>query len=107
MSDLNFLIMKRGKGKSTALIYTSATTGIPIVTYTKKHCGYITEKAREYGVKIPTPVTVEEVRNGNLSGTGVTELLIDDAEEIIADALRKYLGRNVVAATLTDKNSVL
>ena len=106
MNELNFLVKKRGTGKTTALIYTSATTGIPIVAYTKKHCAYITEKAREYGVKIPTPVTVEEVRNGNLSGTGVAELLIDDAEDIIKDALRKYLGRNIICATLTDKNGV-
>ena len=107
MKDTNFLVKPRGTGKTTALIYTSATTKIPIVAYNHKHCEYIKQKAREYGVTIPEPVTAEGVRIGVLTGTGVTELLIDDAEDIIADALRKYLGKDIVCVTLTNKNGVL
>ena len=106
MKDLNFLIKKRGMGKTTMLIYASAATGIPIVANSKKQCEYIADKAREYEVSIPKPVTPEEVRDGRLAGTGVTELFVDDAEDLIADALREYLERNVVCVTLTDKNGV-
>lgn len=106
MKDLKFITKKRGMGKTTMLIYASAATGIPIVANSKKQCEYIADKAREYEVSIPKPVTPEEVCDGRLAGTGVTELFADDAEELIADALREYLGRDVVCVTLTDKTGV-
>ena len=106
MKDLNFITKKRGMGKTTMLIYASAATGIPIVANSKKQCEYIADKAREYEVSIPKPVTPEEVRGGRLAGTGVTELFADDAEDLITNALREYLGRDVVCVTLTEKTGV-
>ena len=73
------LFRKRGSGKTTALVYTSAITGYPIVVPTTINKRYVKDVARRAGVSIPEPIVMSEDTRGRRIG-GV---LIDNAEEII------------------------
>lgn len=73
------LFRKRGGGKTTALVYTSAITGYPIVVPTTINKRYVKDMAQRAGVSIPEPIVMsEDTRGRRISG-----VLIDNAEEII------------------------
>lgn len=59
------LFRKRGGGKTTALVYTSAITGYPIVVPTTISKRYVKDVARRVGVSIPEPI-VATVYKGNI-----------------------------------------
>lgn len=91
------LFMKRGQGKTTALIYTSACTGYPIVVGTKCQKKFIMEKAVALGVNIPNPISVDdETREMNLSG-----VLIDEAQDVLRQWVAKTFNAPLVAFTMT------
>ena len=87
------LFRKRG-GKTTALVYTSAITGYPIVTINKR---YVKDVARRAGVSIPEPIVMSEDTRGRRIG-GV---LIDNAEEIIRAYAAEHFNAPVIAYTIT------
>lgn len=90
---------KRGSGKTTSLIYTSEITGYPIVTQNCRSVKQILEQTQKFGVKIPKPMTVAEMR-----GMRFDKILIDEGLSIIEDALRAYFGGiEVAAVTFTSK----
>ena len=80
------LFRKRGGGKTTALVYTSAITGYPIVVPTTISKRYVKDVARRVGVSIPEPIVMSEDARGRRIG-GV---LIDNAEEIIRAYAAQY-----------------
>lgn len=55
------LFRKRGGGKTTALVYTSAITGYPIVVPTTINKRYVKDVARRAGVSIPEPIVMSEI----------------------------------------------
>lgn len=72
------IIKPRGGGKTTELIKISATNWYYIVCSSFKECTFISDQATEMGLKIPFPITVEEMlnnRNSNIRG-----FLIDNVE---------------------------
>lgn len=71
------LFRKRGGGKTTALVYTSAITGYPIVVPTTINKRYVKDVARRAGV------------------------LIDNAEEIIRAYAAEHFNAPVIAYTIT------
>ena len=100
---MNLLIKDRGKGKTTRMIYTSESTGFPIVVPTSKMKDDIMHQAEELECYIPEPVTVSELRNGKARSTRLYEnVLIDEVGFILQDALNEYLGCNVVCSTISD-----
>lgn len=59
--------------------------------------------AKDMGCLIPEPLCVEDFRSGYARrGRLPDNVLLDEAGVIIGDALKVYLGTNVVAATMTD-----
>lgn len=101
MNTINFITGGRGSGKTTELIHRSMETGIPIVTGDEVRARRIWEKASELDGVFPGTYTIKEVLDGALRGTTITTVMIDDAEPIIEYALRKILGVEVIAATIT------
>lgn len=95
------IIKDRGKGKSTQLVYTSATTQYPIIVSTKAQIMYLLNLANELDFIIPTPMTIEDYKaNRQMHGSNI---LIDEGYDLIGKALDAYMGSHVVAVTLSDK----
>lgn len=55
------------------------------------------------GCLIPEPLCIEDFKSDLVRGRRLPDnVLLDEASVIIGDALKAYLGTNVVAATMTD-----
>ena len=100
---MKLLIKDRGTSKTTGLIYTSEATGYPIVTSSKIQACYIKDWAKDMNCIIPDPITVEELLTFKMKKINLVEnVLFDNVETILEDAINSYLGVNVVCATMTD-----
>ena len=95
------IIKDRGKGKTTQLLYTSATTQYPIIVQNKLQTKLLLEKAENLDLIIPTPMTVDEFKNAR--GTSYDCVLVDEGYNLIGEALDHYMGTHVAAVTLTDR----
>ena len=94
------LIIKGRQGyKTTGMLHTSEATGYPIIVETQKRLEQLKNQAEEIGAAIPEPLTVDMLKCGLYR---VDNCLIDEAYDIIGQALNSYLNTNVVAATLSD-----
>lgn len=102
MSNTRLIIKDRAAGKTTQLLYTSETTGYPIVTWSEESKKLLLDKAKELNLIIPEPMTVQ---NWDLKhrGRNIEHVLIDDAERVISEALNQYFNCDVIAVTLTDQ----
>lgn len=91
----------RQTGKTTQLIYASATVGFPIIVSNKARVGDIEHLAKKMNVDIPTPMTVSEYKQSRPLPS--TTVLIDEGIDIIEAALVSYLGNgtNIAAITMT------
>lgn len=99
---MRLLIKDKGSSKTTGLIYASEATGYPIVTSSKIQVSYIKEQAKSMGCDIPEPLTVNDVRSsGRLPHN--PNILFDNIETILEDAVNYYLEANVICATITSK----
>lgn len=95
------IIKDRAIGKTTQLLYTSATTQYPIIVQNKLQTTLLLDKAKDLNLIIPVPMTVEEVKNKR--GMNYDHVLIDEGYNLIGEALDAYMGTHVVAVTLTDR----
>lgn len=95
------IIKDRGTGKTTQLLYTSATTQYPIMVQNKLQTELLLDKAKDLNLIIPVPMTVEEFKNGR--GMNYDHVLIDEGYNLIGEALDAYMGTHVMAVTLTDR----
>lgn len=103
--SMELLIKDRATGKTTGLIYTSEATGYPIVVKQRNQVNYVKEKACEMGCIIPEPICVLDMIGDCALMRGVrkpTHVLVDEIYPIISEALKNYLGSEVVCATMTD-----
>lgn len=92
---------ERASGKTTQLIYTSATTGFRIITPTAHMANHIAEMAKQMGLDIPKPLSDVEYRNDPYWSKNHDPILVDECPEIIKEALELYFDAPVVAATMT------
>ena len=99
INTTNFIIKKRGTGKTTGLIYASEITGYPIVVDTMTKVENIKNKAKEMGCDIPQPICARDLVNSKIK-LGCP-ILIDEGQILIEIALESYLGAPVAAITFT------
>ena len=97
----NLIIKDRGTGKSTQLLYTSATTQYPILTQTKYRAANLLKMADDLDLCIPTPLTENDIESRGISLP--ENILVDEGYDLIGTALNYYLRTHVVAVTLSDK----
>lgn len=95
------IIKDRATGKTTQLLYTSATTQYPIIVQNHSQVKFLLDKATDLNLIIPVPMTVEECKNKR--GMNYDHVLIDEGYNLIGEALDAYMGTHVMAVTLTDK----
>ncbi len=92
-------MMERGKGKTTALIYTSAATGYPILIGTKANKNYIEQEARNLGLCIPDPICVgDDFRGRHIP---FDHVLVDEADLVLDELVHQLVGVGVAALTMT------
>ena len=89
---MEILNMNRGEGKTTELIKVSSITNAPIICRTRKMAKLIKEKAKEMGLEIPNPMTIDMYKNEKYR---YEKVLIDDIDLV----LRMYLNAEVLYAT--------
>lgn len=97
----NLIIKDRGTGKSTQLLYTSATTQYPILTQTKDKAVNLIKMAEDLDLCIPVPLTENDIES--IRFRLPENILVDEGYDLIGTALNYYLGTHVVAVTLSDK----
>ena len=95
------IIKDRGTGKTTQLLYTSATTQYPIMVQLQTKL--LLDKAKDLNLIIPVPMTVEEFKNGRCHGMNHDHVLVDEGYNLIGEAIDAYMGTHVAAVTFTDR----
>ena len=103
---MNVVIGERCSGKTTRLIERSAKEGIYILAPTKNMARCIADQAKEMGLDIPFPVTLDEYLRGNkFQGSSIRRdgLLIDDLDMVLHLLFR---GIPICEVTLTDRGNV-
>ena len=96
----------RGFGKTRWLLYKSQETRYPILVGTNSDKEYLIENAKQHGINIPTPISVSELRVGNIMGYDYFK--INDVDKVLVDELPHVLsiliGVDVEMATMTSSS---
>lgn len=103
---MKIINLDRGQGKTTRLLYASEFNNMPILCCSIMEQQQLIAKANEYGLKIPNPITVNDVISNKLRGDKSIDngILIDEAPRVFQSLLTS-LGVNggIKAITLTEK----
>lgn len=91
---MRIITAPRCSGKTTALMEESARTGIPIIAPSMGMANHISMLAKEQGLNIPEPTSINKVVN---RGERPGKYLIDELEMCL-----RQLGIDPVAATMWD-----
>ena len=92
---MNMYITKRNAGKTEHLVTLSRKLGYPIIVPTNASKQYILNMAGDLKIKIPEPITIDEVLS-NKTAIGYKKFLIDEIDLVL-----KRIGINCECATLT------
>lgn len=94
----------RGKGKTTALVMTSAVTGARIIVSNESQKKIIKEIADKLNIDIPEPLTwIEQKQFRAFYKDGI---LIDNLEMMLPTILDEFFGCSVIGATMTVKEDI-
>lgn len=74
----------RQTGKTTQLLYTSATLDMPIVVSNRQRVELLKIEASKIGLKIPTPMTFTEFTQQKGHFPKEQGILIDESQEILS-----------------------
>ena len=96
---MKILQLERGKGKTTALIYTSAMTRYPIVVLTCAEVEMVQNMANSLGIDIPQPITLKTYMTYG-KHYGNDGILIDNLDIMLPKILNDYFNTNVVGVTM-------
>lgn len=98
---MELIIRGRGNGKTTELIKRSAATQTYILTVNKQRARAVFLQAREMGLDIPYPVTIDEYFSTHgFAGSFIKSVYVDDADEVLK---RTFYRVNIEAVTMTDE----
>lgn len=101
------LIDGRCTGKTTKLIYTSHIMGYTILVATEKRKMFVEDTAKRMGLKIPTPVTVQNILHENRGSLEVPpHLIIDDTDDVISCLISQTVGGSVEVISMNTEGSV-
>lgn len=103
---MNIIIGKRCSGKTTELIKESAEKQIYILVGTRHRAEALANRAKDMGLDIPFPVTIEEYLKGSkFRGSCIRRdgLLIDDADDVLQQI---FAGIPIREVTITDHDNI-
>jgi hypothetical protein len=90
---MKIINLGRGQGKTTRLLYASEFNNMPILCSSLHEKQLLIAKANEYDLKIPEPITVNDVISNKLRGNKSIDngVLVDEAP-IVFQSLLTSLG---------------
>lgn len=94
---MKFINMARQNGKTTMLINAAYANDAPIIVSSESRKSFVKKQAESMGLK----VEVYSLNDFIQRHIHVSELYIDDAEDIIRIALMQTLGASVRACTIS------
>ena len=98
---MELIIKGRGNGKTTELIKRSAATQTYILAANKQRARAIFLQARERGLDIPYPVTIDEYFSTHgFTGSFIKSIYIDDADDVLKHIFYRV---RIEAITITDE----
>jgi len=109
MEHLNTIILPRGLGKTTALVKHSAKTGITMCVLNRNMVDFTMNMAKGLSLKIKEPITHSDllrIMNGARAPAymgGIStkcNVLLDDADLFLVNALSKYLNLDTISLTI-------
>lgn len=99
---MDILNLERGKGKTTYLIQRSHMTRTPILVGMEMQKNYIKNKARDMGISIPEPLSVNDLFGDSSRGkVKPTSILVDE----IPTVLQTILGITIDTVTMTERDN--
>ena len=103
---MKIINLGRGQGKTTRLLYASEFNDIPILCSTETEKDYLWKRAYSYGLKIPEPISVNDIIANKHRGSEIANkpVLVDESPMVLQNLLSS-LGMNggIKAITLTEK----
>lgn len=73
----------RQSGKTMKLIKISAELSVPIIVKDVATGNHLKRRAKEMGVKIPNPISIDDIITGRIKGINFNTVLVDDADYIL------------------------
>ena len=94
-----FIESGRRSGKTTKLVQYSARTGKYILVRNFSEVENIIKIARDLDLNIPFPITINEIKKGQLRGSSIYRegILVDNAVSV----LQVLLGIRIIGATIS------
>lgn len=96
---MKFINMARWSGKTTMLINAAYVNSAPILVSSESRKSFVKKQAESMGLKVEVYSLHEYIVNH--MHVYVSELYIDDAEDIIEKVLKQTLGTPVRACTIS------
>lgn len=99
---MKIISKSRRMGKTTEIIKIAAENNSYIICPTHNDCIQIANRAREMGLDIPFPLTIDEFRNERWNAHGIKSFCVDDADKIIQMMAK---GVPVTAISVNEDNA--
>ena len=96
---MNLMNRQRGFGSTTMLLSAANVQKIPLIVANCHHKELAIEEAEALGYDVMVFTANEFV--DNRLGSQYSNVLIDDVELVIGEALKQYFGTNIYAATMS------
>ena len=108
---MKIIVGGRRTGKTTALLKEAAEHNAVIVTTDKHRAEILFNQARDLGLSIRMPVSLQDLKRSRLAGSFVNSLYIDEAEYVLAHLLGDMTGGrghlDAITINLAELNSTL
>lgn len=93
MSNMIKIFDTRQTGKTTKIIKLSSENNWPIIVTDMNRLNYVLKLARDKGVNIPTPITVNDMLNNNAKFFRIDQgVIIDDADQMLSMIIRMKIS---------------
>lgn len=92
----------RASGKTTAAIKEASKHNLYILVTTRQQAAYVAMRAREMDLKIPYPISIDELEKTNLSKSSIIRdgIIVEEAQSI----LEKLIGTRIRMMTATESD---
>jgi hypothetical protein len=99
--------LQRGQGKTMRMLYASEFNNAPILCYNEHSKQYIMDKATKFEIKIPEPITVNDlVKSVRYGDKKMSNILIDEMDAVTSLLFYQLFGMEIIGATITTDKTI-